>query len=171
MHIIQVEYENEAERKKIEYIMNQWPQSTERPKGYVIFVKDEDFEVLYQTIAAKFPESRIGSYKLAEVRPEIESLTCRVSFVFSDMQKYDQVKAFINYLVNKRRGVLVSSLGDILSYRIMTRKATVELDVTFISTQPVKLLIEIRGPTEGVNLVEKEFSQEIEIFGGIKNGK
>lgn len=171
MHIIQVEYENEAERKKVEYITNQWQEATRRPKGYIIFVEDEKFETIYESIAAKFPGERIESYKLVEVKPEIELRTSRSSFTFKDGQKYDQVSAFVNYLINKRRGILSSSIGGVFSYRIMTRKATVEVDVTFISINPVSLMIEIRGPADGVALIEKEFSQELEIFGGTRNGK
>ena len=171
MHIIQVEYENEAERKKIEYIASQWADSAKRPRGYIIFVKDDDFTSIYQSIAAKFPKERIESYRLENARPEIETTTNRIAFDFRDNQKYDQVAAFVNYLINKRRGTLISSIGGVFSYKIMTRKATVELDVTFMSTHPVSLMIEIRGPVDGVTLIEKEFSQELEIFGGTKHGK
>lgn len=170
MHIIQVEYENEAERKKIEYISNQWQDSTKRPKGYIIFVEDEEFEPVFKAIAAKFSDERIESYKLTDAKLEVESRTTAMSFEFRDNQKYDQVSAFISYLINKRRGTLISSIGGVFSYRIMTRKATVEVDVTFMSTQPVSLMIEIHGPSDGVSLIEKEFSQELEIFGGTKHG-
>lgn len=171
MHIIQVEYENEAERKKIEYIASQWQRSTRRPKGYIIFVDDGEFESVFKAIAAKFSEDRIETYRLEEIQPEVESKTTSMSFQFRENQKYDQVSAFINYLINRRRGSLISSIGGVLSYRIMTRKATVQVDVTFMSTKPVSLMIEIHGPAEGVSLIGKEFSQELEIFGGMKHGE
>lgn len=164
-----MEYENEAERKKVEYIANQWTQSTSRPKGYVIFVSDRDFHEIYQSIAAKFPEERIQSYELVEKKPEVKSVSRRITVAFRENQKQDQIWAFINYLVNRRRGALTSSLGKVFSYRIMTRKASVDLDVTLISIQPVSLVMEIRGPEDGVALIEKEFSQELEIFGGKVN--
>ncbi len=171
MHIILVEYGSEAERKKVEYLVGQWQENTQRPKGYPIVVEDRVFQDFYASVVSKIPKERVASFRLEPVEPEIESKSSMLRFSFGLQKNMEQVSSFITYLINKRKGIFLSSMGDVRSYRLVTKKENVQVNITFISIHPVGMVLEVVGTGDGVDLIEKEFSREIEIFGGEKVGE
>ncbi|WP_251342733.1 hypothetical protein [Haloplanus halophilus] len=124
-----VDYADDAERKRVEYLFNNWSGGEiDRPEGVVRLTSDVDHERLYEQLVSKVPEERIRAYRLEEGRREVSPTTRTVErTVPTDA---DAVETFVQYMLSKKKAVLQSPAHN--EYEMYTKKgratATYELD-------------------------------------------
>ncbi|MFC7174572.1 hypothetical protein ACFQL0_16885 [Haloplanus litoreus] len=114
-----VDYADDAERKRVEYLFNNWSEGDlSRPEGVVRLASDVDHEGLYERLVSKVPEERIRAYRLEEGRTEVSPTTRTVERTVP--AKADAVQTFLEYMLSKKKAVLQSAAHN--EYELYTKK-------------------------------------------------
>ena len=119
-----VEYEEDAERKRAEYLFNNWESGEiNRPSGLVRIGKGVDNDELYEQLITKVPAEQISVYQLdtvdADVEPEKTHIKKEVD------ASVDAVETFLEYILSKKKAVLQSATRN--EYEVYTKKGRAEL--------------------------------------------
>jgi hypothetical protein len=119
-----VEYEEDAERKRAEYLFNNWGSGEiNRPDGLVRIGKGVDNDELYEQLITKVPAEQISVYQLdtvdADVEPEKALIKKEVD------ASVDAVETFLEYILSKKKAVLQSATRN--EYEVYTKKGRAEL--------------------------------------------
>ena len=161
MHLVIVKYENDAERKKIEYLIGKY--GVKRVKDVVIEVDDSVFSPFIREFMGRIPEERIKIYTVSEKKIKAERIE-------EDMEEIleadkDSVKQFIDYLMVRRRGNYRSRLGEFERYRIHTKKGFVDISLRYSENDGnTEVLMKIEGMPEMVKRMKEEMRKELENY-------
>jgi len=161
-HLFVVSYESDAERKRVEYLYNNWDNGEIiHPDGLIRITEGVDHDELYQQLATKVPEEQIDSYRLKDTAPEVapESLT-----IHKEIQApQESVESFISYVLSKRKAVLQSS--DRNEYEVYSKKGRADVRYTLstdASTTTVRFYIEGYPPVP--SFIAEFFRNELDEF-------
>ena len=164
MYLIEIHYDDEAERRRIEYLIKKYKGGVEKLNGIALYVKDdgiiEDFLI---EMRSKLIEENISVYKLeeAEVSADPERVDLRMEF----SQKPHTVNAFLGYFIEKRQGELMKQLpGYHRWYRILTRKGKVDLEVEVKGDTDTRLRVVIEGYEPALSIVRNELEKDLHHF-------
>ena len=68
-----VDYREDAERKRAEYLFNNWEEGTiDRPSGLVRIAEGVDQEALYEGLVAKVPPDQVEMLALKSVETDLD---------------------------------------------------------------------------------------------------
>lgn len=126
-HLFVVDYEDDAERKRAEYLFNTWENGEiTNPDGLVRIAEDVDANSLHRELLVKFRSSQIEAYGLTE-RDDPETPEARTIERSIDAPA-DAIESFLQYLISKKKG---TERGD-REYEVYTNKgrADVSYEVT-----------------------------------------
>ena len=161
MHLVIVKYENDAERKKIEYLIGKY--GVKRVKDVVIEVDDSIFPSFIREFLGRIPEERIKVYEMSEKRIKPERVAEEIEESF-DTDK-DSVRQFMDYLMVRRRGNYRGKLGDFERYRIHTKKGFVDVSLRYSEDdRNTGVLMRIEGMPEMVKRIGEEMRKELENY-------
>ena len=78
-YLYTVQYDGEAERKRVEYLFNNWEDGhIDSPRGLARIAEGVDHEELYKQLATRVPEDKNGVDRLQSATPAAESKTITV---------------------------------------------------------------------------------------------
>jgi hypothetical protein len=162
MYLIQVNYRNDNERKRLDYLVDKRRGEVEVLRGYMFTVKDSAYKEVMEEVLNKFPSELVKSYKLESVdlkeEKRMEDFSVQVN---KDLR---EVRSFLSYLLSKRRGVLEGNVGDVEVYDIYTRKGIVRLHLSLVDGRPVTVNFHLEGAEEAVKKLGEEFREEMRFF-------
>lgn len=145
-YIYEIEYEDDAERKRIEYLFNNWSNGTvDRPDGLVRIARDVDHEELYEQLISKVPEERVSVHRLEQANTDIEPETVRIDQTIP--APTEAVESFVEYMLSKKKAVLQSAAHN--EYEVYTKKGRGEVSYTITETEDgvtVQLTVTGYGP-------------------------
>jgi hypothetical protein len=161
-----VKYDSDPDRKKIEYIASKYETGIFRPDGYMLLVNDDIYDEVKEQITMKFPVENVKSFEVHEEK--ISPVSVSSNFALRFDKGISEVKSFISYLLSKRRAIMISSDSMGSSYKISTRKGNLKLDVMVHADFALGCTVSVilNGSGEAVDMITKEFSEELKIFGG-----
>ena len=140
-YLYTVQYDGEAERKRVEYLFNDWDGGDiDSPSGLARIAEDVDHEELYEQIATKVPEEQIGIYRLQSAVPDVESETIKVEQEVT--ASGDAVEGFLDYMLSKKKAVLQSASRN--EYEMYTKKGRAEVSYTLRETGNRSVTVRIR---------------------------
>jgi hypothetical protein len=157
-----VDYADDAERKRVEYLFNNWSDGElARPAGVVRLASDVDHAALYERLVSKVPEERISAYRLEEGRTDVAPTTRTVErTVPTDA---DAVETFLEYMLSKKKAVLQSAAHN--EYELYTKKGrattTYALDEGVDGTA---VTIRIRGYSDAPAFLADFFESELQEY-------
>jgi hypothetical protein len=123
-HLFVVSYEDDAERKRVEYLFNNWDDGdVEKPAGLVRVGTDVDHDALYERLVNKVPSDQVQSYRLEPVEPDVS--TDRRTVEQSVNADGDAVESFVEYMLSKKKAVLQS--GSRNEYEVYTKKGRADV--------------------------------------------
>ena len=123
-YLFTVDYGEEAERKRVEYLFNNWDSGRiAAPSGLVRIAEDIDREELHEQLLTKVPEEQIEVYQLAATEMDIETETEIVEQEITASQ--DAVEGFLDYVFSKKKAVLQSGARN--EYEVYTKKGRAEV--------------------------------------------
>jgi len=123
-HLFVVEYDSDAERKRVEYLFNNWDDGElSAPNGLVRIGDDVDHDALYEQLVAKVPPEQVASYRLQPVETDVEPETVTVEQAVAAGR--DAVETFVEYMVSKKKAVLQSPAHN--EYEVYTKKGRAEV--------------------------------------------
>jgi len=138
LYLYLVDYEEDAERKRAEYLFKNWGDGTiERPSGLVRIADGVDSDELYEQLVTKVPAEQVEAYRLdsaeSDIDPEVVTVEERIN------ASPDAVEAFLEYILSKKKAVLQSAARN--EYEAYTKKGRAEVsyeltdDDGFVSVQ------------------------------------
>jgi len=161
MKLILVKYEDDAERKKIEYLISKY--NAKRVKDVVIEVRDADFEEFVKELYGRFPEDRLRVISGREEKVEVSKAREEIHMDFRADE--ESVMQFLNYLIVRRRGIHRGPLGGFERYRLHTKKGLVELSIKIVENSgKIRLTLIIEGKADAASIVKEEMEKELENY-------
>jgi hypothetical protein len=140
-YLYTVQYDGEAERKRVEYLFNNWEDGDiDSPSGLAKIAENVDHEELYEQVATKVPEEQIGVYRLQSAAPEVESKTITVEQELT--ASLDAVEGFLDYMLSKKKAVLQSASRN--EYEMYTKKGRAEVSYTLREEKDESVTVQIR---------------------------
>lgn len=119
-----VSYEDDAERKRAEYLFNNWEGGEIRaPDGFVRIAAGVDHEDLYESLVGKIPPEQVEAYRLEPAETDIEQERHTVEQMINAPQ--DAVESFVEYILSKKKAVLQSAARN--EYEVYTKKGRAEV--------------------------------------------
>ena len=124
LYLYLVDYEEDAERKRAEYLFDNWEGGTiERPSGLVRIADGVDSDELYERLVTKIPAEQVEAYRLdsaeSDVDPEVIRIEERID------ASADAVEAFLEYILSKKKAVVQSATRN--EYEAYTKKGRAEV--------------------------------------------
>jgi len=163
---IHIETENEAEMKRVKYLLNKEGVTT--PEGIIFFIHEKsnkDIEHLVNRLMAKTSSDRVHLYRMKAEEIILDEITRTISTVLEGTK--ESVEKIARFLVSKRKGTLQSSgIGGAKRYKAYTKKGNVEImtKIKEHGTNQYELSLKIRGFKDAAQIIYEEFKRELEFF-------
>lgn len=123
-YLFLVEYEEDAERKRVEYLFNTWEDGgIEGPSGLVRIAHGVDHDEIYEQLVTKVPEEQVSSYRLEPVEPDVSEETVIVDQEID--APAEAIETFVEYMFSKKKAVLQSAANN--EYEVYTKKGRAEV--------------------------------------------
>lgn len=159
-YLVVVDYEEDTERKRAEYLLDNWEEGTvSSVRGLTRLVSDTDIHDLYEALVSKVPEERISTYELSAVEETAPTTDANLQYrLQADPERADWA---MESVLNKRKAV-DDPKGE-RTYAIYTKKgrAEVSYDITERGDE-ILLDIEIEGYGEATEFLREYFQEELE---------
>lgn len=158
-YLFVVEYDDDAERKRAEYLFNNWELGTiESPGGLVRVVSDADYAELYEALVAKVPPEQVQSYRIEPVESDVTPETITIEQRVDAPQ--DAVESFIEYIFSKKKAVLQSSAHN--EYEVYTKKGRSEVTYQLSEQGPTtEVTIRVSGYSPAPEFLSDFFETEL----------
>ena len=176
-YIIIVDYESDAERKRIDYVIERWVDKLKisKPKGTIILVNGESrwlqsfLEDLYSRLevsSSRDLTEKIKVFRAGEYTPEIEEN--RVSLVYTSKGNIETIKKFLEYLMARINASYEYSTGYSRVYRAYTKKGWAKIEVGFKDKgEENEVIINIEGYGDVVDFISNKIDKDMKSFLGV----
>ncbi|WP_136686778.1 hypothetical protein [Halorhabdus amylolytica] len=118
-----VDYDSDAERKRVEYLFDNAEGEVSTLSGLSRIAEGVDLEEMYEQLVSKVPEEQVRAYRLEPVdvtaEPERTTVTERVS------APAETVEPFVEYMLSKKKAVLQSAAHN--EYEVYTKKGRADI--------------------------------------------
>lgn len=165
-YLIVVDYQSDAERKRIDYAIERWKDkgTLHKPKGTVIYYSGDEVDEFLDDIYSRLSIGKEGVHVFAgdPYSPSIAEQTKHLEYTTNmDARAVDK---FLKYIMMKLGASYEGTQGDIKCYTAYTKKGQVSIDVTLTSGDKTEIMIIIRGYGEVVSFVEGRVDKELKVF-------
>jgi hypothetical protein len=157
-----VDYDEEAERKRVEYLFNNWDDGEiSSPNGLIQIAEDVDHEELYQELLTKVPEEQVSVHELTPTKTEVEPET-RVVEKEIDASR-DAVTTFLDYILSKKKAVVQSASRN--EYELYSKKGRAELTYQLSETDGgISVRVRISGYPSAPSFLAEFFETELDDY-------
>lgn len=154
-----VDYDEDAERKRVEYLFNNWTEGKiERPSGLLRVASNVSHEELFEQLVAKVPERQVEVYQLEDVDTSVEPDQTVVTQQVD--ASTDAVETFLEYILSKKKAVLQSPTQN--EYEVYTKKGRTEITYSVTETEEgVSVRVSIRGYPPAPSFLAEFFETEL----------
>jgi hypothetical protein len=119
-----VSYQDDAERKRAEYLFNNWENGDiEAPDGFVRIAAGIDHEELYESLVGKVPPEQVEAFRLEPAETDVDQERHTVEQAVN--AQVDAVDSFVEYILSKKKAVLQSAARN--EYEVYTKKGRAEV--------------------------------------------
>jgi len=171
MYLLIVEYETDAERKRIDYTIEKWQKDLKikKPKGTIIVAEGnkEIVNKFMEDLCARLErsEKKIEAYKIEIYNPKIEKNVKRLIYETKEDKKY--VKKFMDYLMTKLSASYQykSQIGKV--YKAYTKKGQANMEVSIKNkNDTTNITITLEGYGDVVDFLANKIDVEMQTFLG-----
>jgi len=167
-NLIVVDYDKDAERKRIDYLIERGSNrgNIEKIRKMAIIADIEDMDEFVKDIMSRLegnPEEKVRIYKIEEVKKTISSKKTTLNYEISD--KKEAVEGFLKYLMIKIGASYECSVNDTKKYEVYTKKGSCSISIK-LKEKGNKLIItfEIEGYGESVDLIKNKIDNDMKLF-------
>ena len=160
-HLVVVNYSEEAERKRAEYLFDNWDDGTvESLRGISRLVSDVEIEEMYEQLVSKVPQQQVEIFEVDKSDTEVSKKTEPFEFTFD--ADHDKVEWAIEAIMNKRKRVTEDAENNV--YGVYTKKgrATISYTITELPNGTVQLTGEIVGFGEAPEFLHEYITDELD---------
>lgn len=143
-YLIVIDYEDDAERKRAEYLLDNWDDgSVDSLQGLSRIATELNIQELYEDLVTKVPQDRITVQELNEVQTEAAQQKSEFDIQF-DTNK-EKIEWAIEAIMNKRKTIEKNQEENI--YGVYTKKGrgTVKFTISDAPDDQIQLTGEITG--------------------------
>lgn len=143
-YLIVIDYEDDAERKRAEYLLDNWDDgSVDSLQGLSRIATELNIQELYEDLVTKVPQDRITVQELNEVQTEAAQQKSEFDIQF-DTNK-EKIEWAIEAIMNKRKTIEKNKDENI--YGVYTKKGrgTVKFTISDAPDDQIQLIGEITG--------------------------
>jgi len=145
MHLVAVEFKDEAERKRVEYVIEKWKGAARisRLKGISIIVEGDPKGFLEELFSKLSPESTVKFYRIEELdlKPERK----KKEFTVRTTEKPEIAFRLLDYVMQKNNAISMYLDNRLRRYFILTRKGRVEVDVSIEENSEIAMKFRLEG--------------------------
>lgn len=158
-YLIGLEYEDRAERRRVEYRLENWEGTVSQTPRMTRIVKGEDFYELFDALQETVDDpEHLSVYELNDLTPSNEERTVRIDRVY-DVER-DKLEWAVESLLNKR----TVTQEDATTYQIhpdsSTAKVTLEYDLMNVQ-HGARMELTLTGPTPAPNAVKDAMLRDL----------
>ncbi|WP_010476909.1 hypothetical protein [Thermococcus zilligii] len=168
-YIIFVSYETDAERKRIDYLLDKWSSRAviKKPRGTVVYIEadslTEFLEELFSRLEGDIGE-KIEVYEARPLKKAVESKKRVLEYTLPEEKKV--VERFIEYLLSKLNASPTGSDPIAKSFSVYTRKGRATIKVITRGDGSSQVVFEIEGFGEAVDFLAERIDEELKLFAG-----
>ncbi len=171
IYLLIVKYSSEAERKRLEYLLEQYEGKMylRKPSGSIIMIEgDEDnIKNFLEELYSKIPREEVEIYKIMEPDIDIEAKSVIIE-LHTTMGKEEALGA-IGMALASMRGILVSEAGGERTYILSLKGGRVNVKVRTVERGPHTLvLIELEGYGRIFNRAKNNLLNKLSLIGEVK---
>lgn len=161
-HLFIVRYDDDTERKRVEYLFNNWEDGDiENPSGLVRIARDADHDALYEQLISKVPEEQVSSYRLDAIEPDVTPETAVVEQTIHTAG--EAVETFVEYMLSKKKAVLQSAAQN--EYEVYTKKGRADVSYRLTTDDGTSTVtIRITGYPPAPDFLAEYFRTELESY-------
>ncbi|MFC1926707.1 hypothetical protein ACFLWV_03025 [Chloroflexota bacterium] len=164
MHLVIVRYSNDAERKRIEYILDKWKEKLEirKPDGIISFINGEELEGFIEDLYSRTSGNSISLYRVEKETVDIQKDEREIKLELKE--KREMVEKLFGFIMAKQKAVLKREMREPYGrvYELNTKKGKAEISVIFRSEgQGVAIQVRITGYGEVVEFLNSKLSEEL----------
>lgn len=173
MFLLILDYETDAERKRIDYAIERWQNKLKisKPKGTIIVIdgKQDRIDEFVEDLCSRLEKSeeKVKVHKISSYAPEIEKNVNRI--VYDTTEQKDFIEKFIEYLMVKLSASYEysSKIGKV--YKVNTKKGNAKLEIALRSKDNgTDITIAIDGYGDVVDFISNKINNEMNTFLGGK---
>ena len=173
MFLLVLDYESDAERKRIDYAIERWQKKLKisKPKGTIIVIngKQDRIDEFIEDLCSRLEESekKVKVHKISDYEPEIEKKIRKISYQTKEKRMF--IEKFIDYLMAKISASFEynSKIGKV--YKLYTKKGQANLEIILQDDSEVtSITIVIDGYGDVVDFIKSKIDNEISTFLGGK---
>lgn len=161
MRLINLEYEDDAERKRIDYLIEKWKEKAgiTKLKGLAILIDDSSSEFLNELYARLNPGSlkKLKIYRVSEETPFVE--TESISFTIESAEKPEIAKKILSLVLSRNNARKFSEN----KFFVLTKNGRVEIE---ISEENNRFQFTLTGRGDTPRKFADKLRKELEIFLG-----
>jgi len=179
-NLIVIDYDKDAERKRIDYLIEKWSNkgNMEKIRKIAIIADIDDIDGFINDIMSRLegnPEEKVRVYEIKEIKKTISSKKITLSYKITG--KKEGVESFLKYLMIKLGASYECSVNGTKKYEVYTKKGSCSISIKLYEnlrfSNPVgyennenKLIInfEIEGYGESVDLIKNKIDNDMRLF-------
>jgi hypothetical protein len=167
-HLVIIDYGDDAERKRVDYVIEKWKdRGFEKAKGIVVKADEDDIRGFIDELYSKISAGEIEVYRSEkeEVSPEKMIEMLKISFD----EDIKSVERFFSFIFSKKNAVLKSqrSLNTNFSemeYGVYTRKGGVDVRIALKKNKKTAADIRIEGIENAPESMKEELMEDLSYF-------
>ena len=168
-YMIVVDYQSDAERKRIDYAIERWKERVDlsKPKGTIIYYNGEEVDDFLDDLYSRLSVGKEGVHVFVG-DPYSSTITEQTKHLtYSTEMDVLSVERFLNYILNKLGASFEGQHDGLKNYTAYTKKGQVGVDISLdTDEEKTQILIFIRGYGEVVSFVQGRIDKELRVFLG-----
>ena len=168
-YILFVAYDSDAERKRIDYLLDKWSSQAivKKPRGLVFYIDTENPQEFLEELFSKLEgnvEGKVEIYEAREVQRKIEARKRNLNYRIQEEKKV--VERFVDYLLSKMNATHSHSENGVRVYSVYTRKGRGTIKVSIEGNGKTDVNVEIEGYGDVVDFLAERIDEELRLFAG-----
>ena len=169
MHLFIMEYETDAERKRIDYAIERWKDEIKiiKPKGTIVIVEGDRKKIndFIEDMHARLEKSekKLEVYEVKEYEYKVEKNIRKLSY--ETREDISFIKKFLDYLMVKLNAGYDynSKLGKV--YRVYTKKGQAQIEMSVDEKgDGCNIIVRVEGYGAVVDFLSNKIDSEIRMF-------
>ena len=168
-YIVFVTYDNDAERKRIDYLLDKWSSraTVKKPRGAVFYIETDDTQEFLEELFSRLEgnaEEKVEVYSARRVEKGVEAKRRALEYTIAEERKV--VERFIDYLLSKMNAGYSHSENEAKVYGVYTRKGRATIRAILDGNGRTKVTLEIEGYGDVVDFLAERIDEELRLFAG-----
>ena len=168
-YIVFVAYDNDAERKRVDYLLEKWSSRADirKPRGLVFYIEADDVEGFLEELFSRLEgnvRDKVEVYRAERLSETVEARRRSLEYLIDEERKV--VERFMGYLLSKLNASLLRSEGGTKVYNVYTRKGRGTLRVTIEGDRRTRVSVDVEGYGDVVDFLAERIDDELKLFAG-----